>query len=161
MFFRLLWKISSSKHVVTDVNFGKREPLTRLALSRSLKNGICQSRYAEGALYSENFCWTFRNFFVLESLYSEFAVFFSKAADDSVENIIGEYFWKSLQSGRRKALFLFRKTKKVHNEIYNIHHIYFQSASEKYFLSFQKDQNANCSHRATEALPLLVICLFN
>ena len=39
---------------------------------------------------------------------------------------------KSLQGQDGKERF--RKTKKVYTEIYNIHHIYFKSASEIFFL---------------------------
>ena len=50
-----------------------------------------------------------------------------------------KYFEKSLRGQEEREVF--RKIKKVHKEIYNIH-IYFQRAKEIYFLDFYKDSNA-------------------
>ena len=50
----------------------------------------------------------------------------------------GKNIWKkSLQGEEGKERF--RETNKVHKEIYNVHQIYRQSASEVYFLGLQKD----------------------
>ena len=38
VFFQFIVKISCSKHVVVAFNFSKKDPITRLALSRSLES---------------------------------------------------------------------------------------------------------------------------
>ena len=74
---------------------------------------------------------------MLRSLYSKFASFFSKTAADIIciswnYNGCKNVSEKSLQGQYGKDFF--RKTKKIHTEICNIHHIYFKSASQIYFL---------------------------
>ena len=51
VFFQFIVKISCSKHVVVAFNFSKKDPITRLALSRSLKKRVGQRRFAENVLY--------------------------------------------------------------------------------------------------------------
>ena len=71
--FRLLWKISRSKHWVMVFNFSKKDYISWLALSQNLKNRVRLRRFAEGIL----FLWQLQENFLI-SFYYKFAGFFSK-----------------------------------------------------------------------------------
>ena len=58
--FRLLRKISCSKHAVVVFNISKKDSISRLALSQNLKNGVWLRRFAEGVL----FLWQLQDIFL-------------------------------------------------------------------------------------------------
>ena len=75
---------------------------------------------------------------------------------------------KNLQGQEGKKFF--RKKKKIYVDICSVYHIYFQSASEIYFLGSRKTEMSNCIiplsvptvvEMAMEAPPLLIIYVFN
>ena len=140
-FVHRCWKISCSKHVGFSI-------LVKKIVSLDFGwVGIWRTESVKGVLLKSFFSFgkeeTSRKVFMLRPLFTanlqSFLIKLQLTLFASVKTIMG-VSEKSLQSQDGKERF--RKTKKVHTGICNIHHIYFKSASEIFFLGWKKDRNA-------------------